>query len=172
MFHHPFDENSPAALGSDCNGRPCPEAWVDFDYSAVEKRLNGNGHVLKELPDPYTIAAQSFRAILKWTFANGRSGLASAFRKFLAATATIDPKLLEGASLSDLARELGVGKAVMSKHSIDFRKCFGEHFYTPRAGRENMRAARLKQRGKDGKVLGRNFRGPKGKHFEARNGKH
>jgi hypothetical protein len=104
-------------------------------------------------------AAIVFTKLLEFC-ATRKSGSETPFRKFVALSATLDPKLVAAKSYVDLARELGVTKAAISNASRNFRDHFhvALHEWRPREGRERMRRARLAQRLPDGKVVARNIR--------------
>jgi hypothetical protein len=101
----------------------------------------------------------AFEKLIRWCCSR-RSAPDTNFRRFVALSATLDPKLVGGKTYARLARELRVRKATTSAAARDFRAAFRFNFreFRQAAGRAHMRQARLAQKSADGKVIPRNTR--------------
>jgi hypothetical protein len=102
-----------------------------------------------EHPTRESRAAVAFERLIRWCCTNHhRHGRKTAFRRFCALSATVDPRLVSGKTYADIARALRVTKASVSANARDFRKAFSFYFHEWRCreGREHMRQARLAQR--------------------------
>jgi hypothetical protein len=95
-----------------------------------------------------TRAAIALSKLLRWCHPLKSRCPQTAFRRFIAISATFDPRLVDGKSYATLARELRITKASVSDTSRKFRDHFGyySHEFRGAAGREHMRDARLAQR--------------------------
>jgi hypothetical protein len=144
------------------HSRKWSEPHEDFNYDEIDARLNPQA---VEEETRFTMAAETFAEMLRWCWADGAGSahaLDAAFRKFVGASLTLNPKLSDGPTMARVAELIGVTKQSLCKHSLNFRGAFKADLirYRSDESREKMRAARLAQRDANGKVLGRNF----GKH--------
>jgi hypothetical protein len=109
-------------------------------------------------------AAVAFLRLVNWCCNVNRPGYeATPFLRFVTISATVNPGLVAGKTFADIGRELGIRKATISKISRNFRQAFGffHHEFRCAAGREHMRAARLRQRAPGAaKALPRNRKAP------------
>jgi len=124
-----------------------PEPAADFDWRALD------GEVLRthgpRKPD-LGLAADGLTRMLQWCWPPRRSvrvGLRVGFRRFVAVSMTLRPELLDNCTFAQVAREVGVTKAALSKHSVDFEREFGLQFRRGRSAtaRAHMRAARMRK---------------------------
>jgi hypothetical protein len=134
----PTDPTHAAAIGH-----------TDFPMDELLNRLDGPQRATAdpEQPPPMTLAGDGLQEILFWVWRCGRMHRAkpiSAYRKFLALSATLRPELFDDMTLEQLGSEVGCTKANLSKTALQFTKHFGGlHFRRQHNGQDNMRAAML-----------------------------
>ena len=144
--------NTKTALVDDGGGTQHIDLWVDFPYDEIDAKTEVDA--LEKFP----LAADGMRRLLKWIWSDGTKGVQTAFRKFCVMSARLDPNLVDGATLPELAEHLSCTKAALSKHSVSFADKFGGlKFRTSRTklAREHMKQARLRQKDGNGKVMSR-----------------
>jgi hypothetical protein len=131
------------------------------DLSVARKRFAALAR--EAVTDPgESRAAVAFSRLVAWCSPSrgAHVGETTAFHQFCAASATLDPRLVDGKTYADLAVELGISKAATSAAARNFRDEFSFHFHEYRgaAGREHMRQARLAQRAVGAeRAMNRNF---------------
>jgi hypothetical protein len=121
---------------------------VDFPMDELFDRLDGPQRPTDPAqPPPMALAADGLHEILFWVWRCGRTQRAtpiSAYRKFLALSATLRPELFDDMTLEQLGSEVGCTKASLSKSALQFTKHFGGlQFRRQHNGRDHMRSAML-----------------------------
>jgi hypothetical protein len=113
---------------------------TEFDFDAVDEAL---GFVHQSPPEAREQAAELFRNLMAWCFADGRPLRASMVR-FTAICAGLRPDLLDNKTGHELALELNVTKQAMSRQAVRFEDAFGFKFARSRSkeSRQRMAAAR------------------------------
>lgn len=120
---------------------------IEFDHSAVQRHADGE-------PEPgdahLPTLADGLRAVLAWCWSDWQLSRRpeSAFRKFVAMSATINPSLLHNLPFKQLGELFGgVTRAAFSKASLQFQDEFGikaSRSFSKEA-RASCRKARLKK---------------------------
>ena len=117
---------------------------VDFDYEAVDAAL---GLVKSASPTARAEAGELVRELISYCFAGkrGRTSLRTAAGRFAVIAGGLRPDLLEDATMTELAAELGLSKAALSKMAVNFSDEYQVKFSRSRSAeaRASMRAARL-----------------------------
>jgi len=115
-------------------------ATTDFDFDGVDEAL---GFIHQAPPPARREAAELLRRLATWCFTG--HGLRPAMVKLVAIFGGLRPDLLQDRSGQDLARELGVSKAAISKQTVRFEDAFQMKFARGRSkeARRNMAAARI-----------------------------
>jgi hypothetical protein len=141
------DEPAPDA-GAEELGSLLQWIWEDpGNLAAARKRFRALAR--EALARPGTSrSAIAFLELLRWCHSLRSRRPRTAFRRFVAICATVDPRLVAGRDYTSLAKELKITKASVSDTSRKFRDHFGyySHEWRGAEGRENMRQARLAQR--------------------------
>jgi hypothetical protein len=90
-------------------------------------------------------AAHAMHRVLSWCWDNGLRplSLTTAFRKFCAASAVLNPDWIGGKSYLEIAKELRCSKALISRHAVHFSDVFGMKFRRsrPLVSRQRMAQA-------------------------------
>ena len=94
------------------------------------------------------LAADSLHRVLSWVWAGRKSHrpLVTAFRKFVAMSATIDPDFCGNLTYRELAAKMGCTRAILSRHSLAFSDELGGLKFRrsrPASARQRMREAAL-----------------------------
>ena len=137
-----------------------PARWSDADFQ-ISTRWQGEhfdehgaclaveeSHVEPEAPTVRDIARQdaahAVNRILDWCWSNGVRPLSlqTAFRKFCAASAVLNPNWIGGKSYLEIAKELKCSKALISRHAVKFSDQFGMKFRRSRPLESRQRMAR------------------------------
>lgn len=120
----------------------------NFDFDALDEAL---GFVEAAQPSAREQAGELVRQLFAYCFkARAKVNLKTAAAKFAMIGAGLRPDdALHNASQTELAAQLGLTKAAMSKASVKFQSAFAIKFARSRSlsGRAKMRAARLAQHG-------------------------
>ena len=98
-------------------------------------------------PEPMELAAEGFARFMAWIWRSESDtrrapDMQSAFRRFVAVSATMQPGLLNGLGFRELGEQLNCTKAALSKQGREFSERFGGlQFRRQHGGIDNMRKA-------------------------------
>jgi len=115
----------------------------DFNYDEIDRAL---GLVEAAPPDAREQAGELVRQIFAYCFKGKRGlNLRTATAKFVVIAAGLRPDVLGDESQTELAANLGLTKAALSKANVKFQDAFGFKFQRSRSAdaRAKMRAVRL-----------------------------
>jgi len=117
---------------------------VDFDFEAVDAAL---GLVKAASPTARAEAGELVRELITFCFAGkrGRTSLKTAAARFAVVAGGLRPDLLQDETMTELAAELGLSRAALSKVNVNFSTAYGITFSRSRSdeARASMRAARV-----------------------------
>jgi hypothetical protein len=114
----------------------------EFDFAAVDEAL---GLVESTPPDARQQAGELVRQLFAYCFSQRKLDLRTAAAKLAVIGAGLRPDALDDKTQTELARQLGLTKAAMSKASVKFQDAFCIKFSRSRSvsARAKMRARRL-----------------------------
>jgi hypothetical protein len=123
---------------------------TDFPYDAIcetERELDeALGLVAKATPDARREAADVLHQVFQWCFPrNGKTDLRTAAARLAVFVSGLNPRVLDGKTLEEMATELDRTKAALSKTNVHAERHFGIHFTRSRSdtSRAHMAAAQL-----------------------------
>lgn len=125
----------------------------DFDYDAVDNKPDSDSN-------NRTLPSEILKKFLAYCWGssgkNRRHVMRIPFQRFAILSAMVDPELVGNQDFTQLARQLKLTKAAVSRQAVRMCDELGVHFRMMRrqGARENMSKARLGQT-QGGKVVGR-----------------
>lgn len=137
---HEFAEHHPTEtkfFNGDDEEHGTNDGVTHFDFGGLEREC-------REIePDAMTKAAEGLAAVMQWAF--NRCSALEGTRKLVSAMFLLRPQMFNAENMPKLAAELGVTKALVSKHGLKFADAFGLRFRNQRSrtAREHMRLSQL-----------------------------
>jgi hypothetical protein len=137
------DHTSPNEIDRFCfTSDGAREPIVDFPYAEVDGE--------PEAVSPFVLAGEGLAQMLKWCWRSRRRVTPPdvAFKRFMAASAAVNPELMGNVSYEELGRKNGITKQWVSKLAVEFSDEFKIHFRRSRreGSREVFKNAQLRRK--------------------------
>ena len=111
------------------------------DLDSARPRFKALASEVLKHPEPPGRGAQGFARLIRYCFGKERRPIETAWRIFVAITATVRPELTGGRGYAPLATQLGISKAATSKAARQFQETFNFHAHESRSEQARARMA-------------------------------